>query len=190
MVWLSKIFKTILFCLYYFSNTPFYIVFVLFSLLALFGEYDNNYLKSFCTFFVLFLSMSSAVLVVVLNFDKSFNFVEKLVGYKYIDTLFPLSKIGIRALFPVTVFFFTFLLLILIESYSIGSQVILREEKIGEMERKARELGDANLFAESFKETDHAIEELSKPREFKGILGKMINHPKISYYLNYFRVGK
>ena len=131
MPWLSKILKTILFYIYYFSNTPLYIVFLLLSLLALFGEYENNYLKFFCTFFVLFLSTSSAVLVVVLNFDKSFNFVEKLVGYKYIDTLFPLSKRGIRALFPVTVFFFTFLVLILIESYSIGSRQFLREEKIG-----------------------------------------------------------
>ena len=190
MPWLSKIFKTILFLIYYFSNTSFYIVFVFFSLLALFGEYDSNYLKSFCTFFVIFLSISSAVLVVVLNFDKSFNFVENLVGYKYIDKLFPLSKMGVRAFFPVTVFFFTFLVLVLIESYSIGSREILRDEKIGEMERKAREFGDANLFAESFKETDRAVEELSKARDFKGILGQMINHPKISYYLNYFRVGK
>lgn len=97
---------------------------------------------------------------------------------------------GLRALVPVTVFLFTFLILVLIESYSIGSQEILREEKIGEMEIKTRELQDAHLLTEFTKGTEALIEKLSKPGDFKGILGKMMNNPKISGLSKFFSCRK
>nr|QIQ59650.1 hypothetical protein [Trebouxia sp. A1-2] len=134
--------------------------------------------------------MCSAFLVIVLNFQSSFNILVKIVGYSLIDRYFPLSKIGIRGALPVTVFFFTFLILVIFESYSIGGQQLLREQKFGEIEREIRKLGDAGLFEESGQKIDLMIEERFKARKDKGFLGKIINHPKIFYYINFFRMEK
>jgi len=126
----------------------------------------------------------------VLNFETSFCFLADSVGYPFIGKYFPPSKMGVKSLYPVTVFLFTFIILVLIESYSIGNQSALHNEKIREMESEAQELGNKSLLVASGQKTDAIVEEQLKPRDHKGVLRRMINHPIISHYVYFFRMEK
>lgn len=151
---------------------------------------DNNLLKWFSQYFVISLIFFTIFLFIALNIESCFSFLVKTVGYDSIEKYFPPSRNGIRALYPVLLFRFTIVVLVVIETYSSSRYESLYLEKSFDVKRQTGELYNKGEFKKAFEKGDEAIHYSSKPIIFKGVLGKMVNNSAISYYVDFFRIKK
>lgn len=125
--------KSLLLSIYLFSSSRYYLFFVLSSIIGLFCYTRENYLVLFCYYFVVYLFFGSILLFIALNYKPSYYLIVKTVSLSFIDNFFPLSKQGLRSVYPVIVFCFTILLLLMIDFFSLNLFDFLEQTKIEEM---------------------------------------------------------
>ena len=113
-----------------------YIVYVLLLLLALYSDAENNFLKWFSQYFVISLIFFTIILFIALNVESYFSFLAKYIGSHCIDKYFPPSKNGIRALYPVLLFGFTIVVIVVIDTYSSSRYESLYLKKIEDVKRQ------------------------------------------------------
>ncbi len=113
-----KVLEYVILSIYYLSSTWLYLLFVLSVFVAFFYEAKHNYLVSFCYYFVVLLTIGSIILFILLNWKQSLLLITQVLGFPFVNKYFPVSKIGIRAAFPVIIFCFTIFVSFLIETLS------------------------------------------------------------------------
>jgi len=104
----------------YFSQTKYYVFYVLFVILAFFPAAENSSSSLFCKSLVLFLIISSLFLFVFLNVPFTNRICEDLIGKAFIDRSLPGH---LKGLLPFFIFLLTFTTLGLIETVSINLRV-------------------------------------------------------------------
>lgn len=171
-----------MFCYYYWHNI---------SKKCLYSDAENNFLKWFSQYFVIALIFFCTIILFIgLNIESCFSFLAKYIGSHCIDKYFPPSKNGIRALYPVLLFGFTIVVIVVIDTYSSSRYESLYLEKIEDVKRQTGELYKKGFFKKAFEKGDEAIHYSSKPIIFKGVLAKIVNNSAISYYVDFFRIEK
>lgn len=182
--------KSLLLSIYLFSSSGYYLFFVLSSILGLFCYTRENYLVLFCYYFVVYLFFGSILLFIALNYKPSYSLIVKTVSVSFIDNFFPLSKQGLRSVYPVIVFGFTIFLLLMIDSLSLNLFDFLEQNKIDEMKKNTSHLYKEDQFdlaSDSLKDT---LKEIDKKANTRGFLHKLVNNPTIQYIIHFFNIKK
>ena len=104
----------------YFSQTKYYVFYVLFVILSFFPAAENSRSSLFCKSLLLFLNISSFFLFVFLNLPFTSRICENLIGKAFIDRSLPGH---LKGLIPFFIFLLTFSTLGLIETFSINLRV-------------------------------------------------------------------
>jgi len=135
-----NVIKFILLFVNFCSKSPFYLFFVLATMIVFFSNRNQNYLVNFCQSFVLFLLLFSIILFIIYNIRTPSSFVLNLLGLSFIDKNFLPSKNGVRAKFPALIFAPTIFVFLLIDYASLAFFDHLHNVKIGEITQEMKKL--------------------------------------------------
>ena len=176
--------------IYLFSATPLYFVFVIAALVALFYDTKANYLVFFCYCFLTFLLVGSFLLLLALNIKSSFAFLEELVGSSFIEKYFPPSFYGIRGLKPFLLFTITLCSLWIIDYMSLNWSSSMEEKTIDQMEKQKDEFFANHDPLPAVRLSKVAIYKLDHLHEIRGFFTGLVNHPTVTYYIEFFRIKR
>jgi hypothetical protein len=186
--------KNTLYLVYLFSNRWRYSLFIFFIILSFYKDKEGefNLLIEFCNFFVFFLITISFFLFFLLNIRRSFALFEKALGLSFLNKHFPVTVFGLRAVYPVFVFIFTLLTIVLIESVTAAFIYSLDTEHINAMQQESRRLVDSGKPLEALDNKIKLIDECqdSIRNSNIGFFEKIVNGPKIAKFIEFFSVKR
>lgn len=113
-----------------------------------------------------------------------------MVGSSFIEKYFPLSANGMRGLRPVLVFGLTLLFLIFLDYLSLQWFKKLEADKLAEMQQRTIDLVKKVLPEAADQSYQGSLKQIYKLVTVKGFFTELLNSPMVTYYLDFFRMGK
>ena len=133
---------------------------------------------------------SSFLLCILLYIKVSFALLEKWLGLPFLNHHFPITFLGYRGVYPFAIFLFTLFVIFSIETYTSQFVYPFETESMKEMEKGTLRLLKSDKVLEAVKNERKMMEQYLDTARDQGFFGKIVNHPKIYNFIDFFKVKR